>query len=190
MSPSVWIPSLAFLVLVVWTDLGQRKVTLLRLVRPFIGAAIIIPFFVSFSFDRSQASGTGLGIEIAGIAAGLAVGAMAALLMRVTWDQQAGRPISVAGIGYAAAWVSITVARLGFAYGAQHWFGLQLGTWMAGNNVSVAALTDSLVFFSVAVLIGRTGMLAVRARAAALAAGAGRPLAETATDERPVISSD
>jgi hypothetical protein len=190
MSPSVWIPSLAFLVLVVWTDLGHRKVTLMRLVRPFVGAAIIIPFFVSFSFDRSQASGTGLGIEIAGLAAGLAVGAMTALLMRVTWDQQAGRAVSVAGIGYAAAWAAITLARLGFAYGAQHWFSLQLGTWMAGNSVSVAALTDSLVFFSVAVLIGRTGMLAVRVRAAAQAAGAGPSPAGTPADERSVISSD
>jgi hypothetical protein len=176
MSPSVWIPSLVFLVVVVWADLGQRKITLMRLLRPFIAAAIIIPFFVSFSFNRSQASGTGLEIEIAGALAGLAVGAMTALLMRVSWDQQAGWAISVAGIGYAAAWLTITLARIAFAYGAQHWFSVQLGTWMAADGVSVQALTDSLVFFSVAVLIGRTGMLAVRARAVAQAAGAGRPV--------------
>lgn len=186
MSLSVWIPGLVFLVVVFWTDLGHRQITLMRLLRPFIGAAIVIPFFVSFSFDSSQASGTGLGVEIAGAAAGLAAGAMIALLMRVGWDQQTGRAISAAGIGYAASWVAVTLARIGFAYGAQHWFSVQLGTWMAANNVSVAALTDSLVFFSVAVLIGRTGMLAARGRAAAQAAGEGWPLAETATDQRPV----
>jgi hypothetical protein len=190
MSPSVWVPSIVFLVVVIWTDLGQRKITPMRLLRPFIGAAIVIPFFVSFSFDSSQASGTGLGIEIAGVAAGLAVGAMTALLMRVSWDQQAGQAITVAGIGYAAAWAAITLARIGFAYGAEHWFSDQLGTWMAANGVSVPALTDSLVFFSVAVLIGRTGMLAVRARTAARTVGAARSAAEIAADERPVVSSD
>jgi hypothetical protein len=61
MSPSVWIPSLVFLVVVVWTDLAHRKITPMRLLRPFIGAAIVLPFFVSFSFNSSQASGTGLG---------------------------------------------------------------------------------------------------------------------------------
>jgi hypothetical protein len=110
--------------------------------------------------------------------------------MRVSWDQRAGRAVSVAGIGYVASWAAVSAARLSFAYGAEHWFSFQLGTWMAGNDVSVAALTDSLVFFSIAMLIGRTGMLALRARAAAQPAGAGRPPAGTATEERPAISSD
>lgn len=199
MPASVWIPSLVFIVVVFWTDLGHRKVTTVRLLRPLIGAAIVIPFFVHFSFNSSQTSGTGLAIEVAGVAAGLTVGALIAMLMRVSWDPRAGRAISVAGLAYAACWIAITLARMGFAYGAQHWFSVQLGTWMIANDVSVAALTDGLIFFSIAVLLGRTGMLALRARAAAGDAGAatsvtggdlpGEAIADDLS-QRPAIGSD
>jgi branched-subunit amino acid transport protein len=157
---SVWIPSIVFIVIVLWTDLGRRKVTALRLVRPFIGAAIVVPFFIK----GASGSGTGLGIEVAGIVAGLAVGAVTTLFMRVGRDPQTGRAITVAGIGYATAWAGITLARLAFAYGASHWFTDQLGAWLVAGDVSVGALTDSIIFFSIAVLLGRTGLLAARAR--------------------------
>jgi hypothetical protein len=191
MPASAWIPSLVFIAVVFWTDLGRRPVTIARLLRPLIGAAVVIPFFVSFSFGRSQASGTGLRIEVAGAAAGLALGVLMALLMRVSWDPQARRAQSTAGLPYAAAWLTITLARLGFAYGAGHWFSLQLGSWMAASDVSVAALTDSLVFFSIAVLLGRTGLLAARATATARHAADGEP-ARVADElvRRPAIGSD
>ena len=50
----------------------------------------------------------------------------------------------------------VAVWRIYFTYGASHIFGIQLGSWMAADRVSVAALTDSLIFVSIAVLIGRT----------------------------------
>jgi hypothetical protein len=156
---SVWIPSVVFIVIVLWSDLGRRKVTVLRLVRPFLGAAIVVPFFIK----GASGSGTGLGIEVAGLAAGLAVGALTTLFMRVGRDPQTGRAVSIAGIGYATAWVTITIARLVFAYGADHWFTDQLGAWLVASKVSVGALTDSIIFFSIAVLLGRTGLLAARA---------------------------
>ena len=74
------------------TDLGPaRKIGKIRLLRPVIAAAVIIPLFV----DRPVTSGNGLAVEIAGVVAGVLGGLAAAALMRrlpQPEDRQAGQP--------------------------------------------------------------------------------------------------
>jgi hypothetical protein len=157
---SVLIVTLVILAMVLISDLGTRKVTTLRLIRPFIAAAVVVPFFAK----AVVTSGHGLLLEVAGVAAGAVVGVLAAACLRVRRDQRAGTVISHAGAGYAAIWILVSAARLFFDYGSNHLFTGQLVQFGITHQITLAALTDSLIFFSLAMLMARTAALAVRAR--------------------------
>ncbi|HEY2673438.1 MAG TPA: hypothetical protein VGJ07_24130 [Rugosimonospora sp.] len=142
------------------SDLGPaRKIGRMRILRPLIAAAVIIPLFVA----RPATNGTGLAVEIAGVVAGLLGGLAAAALMHVHRDPTTGVPASRAGTGYAALWVAVIGARAAFSYGSVHWFSRQLVSWAIAHQVTVAAVTDGLIFMALVMVIARSLALGVRA---------------------------
>ena len=63
-----------------------------------------------------------------------------------------------------------------FAYAANHDIRVPLGTWMFAHRLTSSALVDAFIFLALAMVLTRTGSLAVRSRAlrapaAELAAG-------------------
>jgi hypothetical protein len=142
------------------SDLGSaRAIGPMRLLRPVIAAAVIIPLFVS----QPVTHGTGLVVELAGAVAGLLAGLSAAALMRVYRSPATGKPVSAAGWPYAALWTVIVGARAVFSYGLAHWFQAPVVSWAIANHVTLAAVTDGLIFMAITMVLVRTAGLRVRA---------------------------
>jgi hypothetical protein len=143
-------------------DVGShRKVGRLRILRPLLTAAAIVPLYLK----AFATHGDGLTLELIGAAAGLLAGLLAAGLTHVYRSPQTHKPVSRAGAWYAALWIIVIGARAAFSYGSVHWFSSPLGHWMARHDVSVAAVTDSLILMAIAMVLTRTINLGLRAAA-------------------------
>jgi hypothetical protein len=148
------------LVTVLATDLGPaRKIGTMRLLRPLIAAAVIIPLFV----QAPVLHGNGLAVELAGVGAGVLGGLAAAALMRVYRSPMTGKPVSSAGWLYATLWTVVVAARAAFSWGSAHWFTTSIVTWAIAHQVTEAAITDGLIFMAVAMVLIRTASIGFRA---------------------------
>ncbi|MBC3840816.1 hypothetical protein GXW82_12615 [Streptacidiphilus sp. 4-A2] len=107
-----------------------------------------------------------------------------AVLAMVSYDPASRKATSHAGWLYALVWIVVVGARLFFAYGSTHLFGSQLVQWGMANHITVDALTDALIFLSVAMLISRTGVLAAKARLAKAGATKRQPAAAQVAPSR------
>jgi hypothetical protein len=142
------------------SDVGpHRKIGVFRILRVPLVVAVIIPLFL----DRPVTHGNGLLVELAGVAAGLLCGLVVIPLMRVYRSPKTGKPVSAAGWPYAIVWTLIVAARAAFSYGAVHWFPAQIAQWSLEHQVTLAAITDGLIFMAFTMALVRTAGLAARA---------------------------
>jgi len=150
------------LVAVLEADIGaHRKIGLFRFVRPLLMTGAIVPLYLT----APSTHGAGLNLEIAGAVAGALLGLFATSLMTIYRSPKTGNAASRAGLGYAVVWTVVIGARAAFSYGSGHWFRPQLGAWMSNHDVSVNAITDTLILMAVAMVLTRTIAMAARVHA-------------------------
>jgi hypothetical protein len=154
----VLIVNLAVLFAVLEADLGRRRISTFRIVRPVLLAAGIIPLFIAHPATHGNGEVLEIALTVLGVLLGIAA---AGGLMKVGVDQASERVVSTAGAAYGALWCFVIGARLLFTYGANHWYTTQLGHWMATNGITVDALTDALIFMALAMAITRTLRLTI-----------------------------
>jgi hypothetical protein len=160
MSISVWIVNLVVLAVVLEADLGHKKITRFRLIRPLVLAAAVAVFYIG----GIVGSGTSLWLELGGVGAGIVLGLAASALMRVYADADR-EPWSLAGPPYAALWIVVVGARLWFGYASNHSLRIPVGTWMFLHHVTSAVMVDAFIFMAIAMVLTRTASLFVRSRA-------------------------
>jgi hypothetical protein len=100
--------NLVILAVVLTVGLGRRGVALMRLLRPVRAVAIIIPL----SFRHAAFSPDSPAPELAGLAAGLALGGLAGMSLRMFGIRLDGPLVTQAGVAYAAVWLAVTVSRI------------------------------------------------------------------------------
>jgi hypothetical protein len=155
MPASVWIVNLVVLVAVYEADLGHRKITLFRLIRPLLLAAGVVAFF----YKPVDTSGNGLAFELLLIVIGIGFGVAAGSLFRVYREK--GSAWSQAGIAYAALWAAVIGARLVFVYATYH--SQALDNWLGTQHLTSDTITDALLGMAVAMVLARTASLRIHA---------------------------
>jgi hypothetical protein len=158
MPASVWIINLVVLGVVLEADLGRRKITWFRLARPLLVAGAIIVYYLIKT--PMVTGGGGLGFELALAALGILLGVVAGMIFGVFRGAD-GLPRSQAGIGYAALWIVVVGARIGFSYATSHSHHLQV--WLFTHHITADAITVALIFMAAGMLVLRTAVLHLRA---------------------------
>jgi|HubBroStandDraft_6_1064221.scaffolds.fasta_scaffold111467_4 hypothetical protein len=161
MSVSVWVINLVVLGVLLEADLGRRKIGPLRVLRPLLSAAAIVSLYLT----AVPAWGHNPALMLIGAGVGVLLGVACHAFLRVEFDPSGGKQglaVSEAGFGYALFWLVVFAVRLGFEYGASHWFESPLGRFLGEHQLGSAGLTDSLIFMALALALTRSLVLAVR----------------------------
>lgn len=160
MTTSQYLLNIALLTWILSSNLGTRTLTARRIAIPLVFVAAAGWLYLK---DAPTLGNDGV-LVMAGLAAGVVMGVLAALTMRV---RRAGdRVVTTAGVAYAAVWLFVVGGRVAFAYGAEHWFPRAIGQFSRDHLITGAdAWTAAFVTMALAMVVSRlavTGMRALR----------------------------
>jgi hypothetical protein len=150
--------NLALLAWILSSNLGTRALTRRRVTIPLVVVAAAGWFYLG---DAPTLGNDGM-LELAGVVAGLLLGVVAALTVRVR--RQDDRVLATAGTAFAALWVAVIGGRVLFAYGAEHWFPRAIGEFSRTHLITGAdAWTAAFVAMALAMVLSRLAVTGLRA---------------------------
>jgi hypothetical protein len=157
MSTTQYLLNAGLLAFVLWANLGTRTVSRARFALPLLLVAVAAAVFLR----DVPTAGNDVGLELAGVGVGAVLGLVAAALVRVDRNR-AGRLVMRAGAAYAALWIAVIGGRCVFAYGADHWFGRQIGEFSMTHRITGAdAWTAAFILMALAMVVVRVAATGV-----------------------------
>ncbi|MFF7653744.1 hypothetical protein ACFZCY_28605 [Streptomyces sp. NPDC007983] len=158
---SALIASGTILIIILATDIGRRRITTMRMARSVIAVAVVIAIFVN-SFPTK---GNDLSLQLLGVGTGVICGLIAGVLLPAFKDSSSGELYTIGGIGYALVWIVLSSGRVIFAYGAEHWFTMDLVKFSIDYKISGQdTYANAFVFMSLAMVLTRTAVLLFKMR--------------------------
>jgi hypothetical protein len=145
---------------IIATQVGTRRLTLRRLVLPFVAVAVVTYHYL----HGIPTAGGDLDFEISLSLAGTLCGVLAACLMTVQRDEQTGRIVTQAGATYAALWAIVFGGRLAFAWAASNLWTHQVMQFSIQHAITGSdAWTAAFVLMALSMVVARTAVTAIRA---------------------------
>ena len=150
----------AILVLMVIRQIREHSLDLRALAVPVLAVGATAVMFL----HSVPAGGNDLVLELAGVAAGAAMGAIGGLATRLRRGAD-GRPLGRAGALAAGMWVAGTGARMAFAFAATHGAGPAIGRFSLAHHITgSAAWVAALVMMALADVLTRLVIIYARGR--------------------------
>ncbi|MFB7666051.1 hypothetical protein ACFC1R_19210 [Kitasatospora sp. NPDC056138] len=148
------------LVVILASDLGRRRVTAMRLIRPLIAVAIVMALF----FHSPKLGGNDLSLQLVGVGTGIILGLTAGAMLPAHLDSN-GQVYTRAGILYALFWIVMSAARVLFVYGIEHWYTARIIEFAVKYRISgPEVFSNSLVLMALATVLARTVVVMNRRR--------------------------
>ncbi|WP_305782616.1 hypothetical protein [Symbioplanes lichenis] len=140
-------------------SLGTHEFKWSRMLRPVIIVAVVASIYLK-SFPTA---GNDVRLEAVGVGAGILLGVISGLLVKVRRDATTGRVLTTAGFGFAAVWIGAVVFRTLFAYGADHWFARGIYDFSRVHLITGGdAWTAAFVLMSLTMVLVRLAVTAVQ----------------------------
>jgi hypothetical protein len=171
MTTTQWLLNAGLLIFILATNLGTRPVTRRRLILPIILAAVAGILMLS----NIPTHGNDLALDYIGAGAGVGLGILAALLMRVELNA-AGRVTSTAGLPYAVLWLLVIGGRVAFAESASGWASAGVRDFSISNSITGSdAWTAAFIIMALTMVAARVVTTYIRCRALPARVGVGTP---------------